>query len=215
MGLNKRIFTISKYPKIFFLQINFTFSDTLTTKSKPSIFDPIFNIFQKQPTEVFCKEKVLKNFAKLIVKQLPCSPFFDKVAGWKPAASWKNILTQVLSCGFCEILKNTFFREHSGRLIVTFFLSECDIQLSKIFEYMESHLKYYKNYDFCYYNIFPGKRRLFTHFNEKTVNKVWNSIQLLLRMTKADNNSATVLSAGAYSSLPALEVAHKQADSLS
>ena len=210
MGLNKRIFTISKYPKIFFLQINFTFSDTLTTKSKPSIFDPIFNIYKRQPTEVFCKEVVLKYFAKVIVKQLSCSPFFDKVAGWKPAASWKNILTQVLSCGFCEILKSTFFTEQLRA-------TDCDILfgwmwytiIQNIWIY-EVSVKYYKNYDFCYYNMFPWKRRLFTHFNEKTVNKVWNSIQLLLWMTKADNNSATVLSAGAYSSLPTLEVAQNR-----
>ena len=43
--------------------------------------------WQKQPTEVFCKKRCY-NFIK------------------------KETLTQVFSCEFCEISKNTFFTEH-------------------------------------------------------------------------------------------------------
>ena len=65
------------------------------------------NETQKQPPKVFCKKGVFENFAKFKGKQLNRSLFslFNKVAGLRP-------LTQVFSCEFCEIPKNTFFTEH-------------------------------------------------------------------------------------------------------
>ena len=47
--------------------------------------------------KVFCKKEVLKNFTKLTGKHL-CWSLFKKEA-----------LTQVFSCEFCEVFKNTFF----------------------------------------------------------------------------------------------------------
>ena len=46
------------------------------------------------------KKGVLKNFTKLTGKYLCQSPFL------------KTTLAQVFSCTFCEIVKNTFFKEH-------------------------------------------------------------------------------------------------------
>ena len=64
---------------------------------------------QKQPSEVFYKKVVLRNFAKFNGKHLYKSLFFNKVAGLYPATLLKKRLIQVLSCEFCEISKNNFF----------------------------------------------------------------------------------------------------------
>ena len=55
-------------------------------------------------SEVFCKKRVLRNFAKFTGKHLCQSLFFNKVAGLKPATD----SGLVFSCEFCEISKNTF-----------------------------------------------------------------------------------------------------------
>ena len=57
----------------------------------------------KQSPEVFCKEGVLRNFAKFTGKHLCQSFFFNKVLIFK-----KESLAQVFSCEFYEISKNTF-----------------------------------------------------------------------------------------------------------
>ena len=46
--------------------------------------------------ELFCKENVLRNFAKFIGKHLCQSLFFNRVAGLRP--SKKESLAQVFSC---------------------------------------------------------------------------------------------------------------------
>ena len=57
------------------------------------------------------KKGVLKNFTKFTGKHLRQSLFFNKVAG-------AETLAQVFSCEFCEISKNTFFKNTSGRLLL-------------------------------------------------------------------------------------------------
>ena len=60
------------------------------------------------------RKDVLKNFAKFIGKHLCQSFSFNKVAGLRPQVCnliKKETLTQVFSCEFCEIFKNTFFTE--------------------------------------------------------------------------------------------------------
>ena len=47
---------------------------------------------QKQPPEVFCKKKVLRNFAKFTGKPLCQSLIFNKVAGVRPATLLKKRL---------------------------------------------------------------------------------------------------------------------------
>ena len=49
------------------------------------------------------KKGVLRSFAKVTRKHLCQSLFLNKVAGWK------ETLTQVFSCDFCQISKKTFF----------------------------------------------------------------------------------------------------------
>ena len=87
----------------------------------PKKFEWKSNIFKKTVEAVFwisrfcrsslqrcsVKKGVLRNFAKLTGKHLWQSLFFNKVAGL-----WQETLTQVFSCEFCEISKNTFFTEH-------------------------------------------------------------------------------------------------------
>ena len=58
----------------------------------------------------FVKTGGLKNYAKFTRKHLCWSLVFRKVAGLRLAK--KETPTQVFSCEFCEIFKNTFFTEH-------------------------------------------------------------------------------------------------------
>ena len=58
------------------------------------------------------KKSVLRNFAQFTGKHLCQSLSFNKIAGLACNFIKKEILTQVLSCEFCEISKNTFFTEH-------------------------------------------------------------------------------------------------------
>ena len=63
------------------------------------------------------KKGILRNFAKFTGKHLCQSLFFNKVAGTCNFIK-KETLAQVFSCEFCEISKNTFFTDTSGRLIL-------------------------------------------------------------------------------------------------
>ena len=68
--------------------------------------------YQKQPPEVFCKKRFLRNFAKFTGKHLCQSLFFNKVAGAASNFIKKETLARVFSCKFCEISKKTLFTEH-------------------------------------------------------------------------------------------------------
>ena len=74
--------------------------------------------YRSSRPEVFCKEGVLKNFAKLTGKHLRQSLFFNKVAGGACHFIKKETLAQVFSCEFCEIFKNTFFIEYLWWLLL-------------------------------------------------------------------------------------------------
>ena len=65
---------------------------------------------------MFYKKSVLKNVAKFIGKHL-CQSHFFKV--------FIKEETQVFSCEFCEIFKNTFFTEHlwTTAFVIVFLLS--------------------------------------------------------------------------------------------
>ena len=61
---------------------------------------------------VLSEEMFLKIFAKFKEKHLCQSLVFNKVAGLRPATLLKKkTLSQVFSCEFCEIYKNTFSTE--------------------------------------------------------------------------------------------------------
>ena len=71
-----------------------------------------FGVFQKQPSEVFCKKRCSEELRKIYGKNLCQSLFFNKFAGLRAATLLKETLAQVFSCEFCEISKNNFFTEH-------------------------------------------------------------------------------------------------------
>ena len=78
---------------------------------------PASESFRSSRPEVFCKKDVLKNFSKFTGKHLFQSlfliEFFNKLFK-------KKTQTQVFSCEFCEIFKNTFFMEHRRWLLLIF-----------------------------------------------------------------------------------------------
>ena len=58
------------------------------------------------------RKGVLRNFAKFTGKHLCQRLFFNQVADLSLQLYKKGTLTQVFSCEFSEISKNTFFTEH-------------------------------------------------------------------------------------------------------
>ena len=65
---------------------------------------------QKQSPELFYKEGIHKNSAKFTRKHLCQSLFFERPETCNFIE--KESLTQVFSCEFWEIFKNTYFEEH-------------------------------------------------------------------------------------------------------
>ena len=64
----------------------------------------------------FIKNRVLKNFAKFTGNYLFQSLFFNKV--FFIFFIKKDTLTQVFSCEFCKIFKNTFFMRYIRWLLL-------------------------------------------------------------------------------------------------
>ena len=69
---------------------------------------------------MFFKISVLKNFAIFTGKHLCWGLFLTKWQAWRDAIYWKETSTQVLSCEYCEIFKNSFF--HRTPLVAAFVL---------------------------------------------------------------------------------------------
>ena len=86
-------------------------------------------MFRSSLPEVFSEKVVLKNFAKFTVKKLCKSLFFLKVAGFRPASLLKKTLAYVLSCEFCKISKNTFFKEDLRWLLLHVLRKQCSIKI--------------------------------------------------------------------------------------
>ena len=77
--------------------------------------------FEKQTPEVYYKKDVLKNFAKLTEKHLCQSPFFNKIAGLRPASLLKKRLWhRYFPVNFAKFSKTTFFIEHLWWLLLNF-----------------------------------------------------------------------------------------------
>ena len=84
-----------------------------------------FNVFQysapcqKQPTEVFCKKGVFKNFAKLTGKHL-CQIFFlNTGAGLRPATYLiKRLWHGCFPVNFAKFLRKPVFIEHLWWLLL-------------------------------------------------------------------------------------------------
>ena len=68
----------------------------------------VISCFQKQPTEVFYKKSVLKNFTKFTGNTCARVSFLIKLQVESCNFIRKESLAQVFSCEFCVISKNTF-----------------------------------------------------------------------------------------------------------
>ena len=95
-------------------------------------------MWQKQPTKVFCKKGVLRNFTKFTGKHLCQSLFFNKVAGLRAATLLKKRLGQrCFPVNFAKFLKTLFLQNTSVWLLL----------MSSIFE-LWSELSLYKKGSF-------------------------------------------------------------------
>ena len=108
-------------------KLNFRFQDIARVFP---CFKNTFNAFhqlagfkkQKQLSncpEVFCKRGVLKNFAKLVGKNLSQSLFFSKVAGFRPVTLLKKRLWHKhFLVNFAEVLRTPFLIERLWLLLL-------------------------------------------------------------------------------------------------
>ena len=75
--------------------------------------------FRSSRPEVFCKNGVLKNFAKFTEKQLCQSIFFNKVAGLRPATFLKKrFWHRCFPMIFAKFLRTLFLTEHLWWLLL-------------------------------------------------------------------------------------------------
>ena len=87
---------------------------------KISIIHHQIKISKRYNEQVFNKTAALKNFAIFTEKHLRGSLLLSKNAGLKLKLYQKEASTQICSCEYCEIFKNTYFREHLWTAVWTF-----------------------------------------------------------------------------------------------
>ena len=106
-----------------------------------------FDDFRNIRPDMFCKKGVLKNVTKFTGKHLYRSLVFNKFADLRPATLFKKwTLTQVFSCEFCEIFKNTFsYKTPSVAASVIFFENHVPMKFKPC----------YREQKFCF-NIIVG-----------------------------------------------------------
>ena len=93
---------------------------------------------------MFFKTAAFKNLAIFTGKHLCWSFFLIKSQTWRPAILLKKSPTQVLSCEYCEIFKNSFFIEHFWwQLLFHSFLANIPLY-SDAFHYSEA-IETYEN----------------------------------------------------------------------
>ena len=124
-------FFIASYYRCFFPKDTFFFQFRLVNNClgiivnycwqkimvKLLILTVVVSLITRSRLELFFKKGVLRNFTKFTGKHLCQRLFFNKVAGLRTQDCnfiKKESLSQVFSCEFWEISKNTFFTEHSG-----------------------------------------------------------------------------------------------------
>ena len=75
--------------------------------------------FRSSHPEVFCKRGVLRNFTKFTGKHLCWSPFLIQLEVMKDCSfNKKGNPTQVFSCEYHKVFKNSFFMEHLWWLLL-------------------------------------------------------------------------------------------------
>ena len=96
--------------------------------------------------KVFCKKGVPKSFAKLTVKHLRQSLFFNKIACLRFATLLTKRLAQMFSCEFCEVSENTFFAKQVRWLLLNtqaYAMVQFLVLLTKCFMVNDYTLKVY------------------------------------------------------------------------
>ena len=77
---------------------------------------------QKQPLEVFCKKRVLRNFAKFTGKHLCQRLFFNKIAGRPAILLRKSLWHRCFPVNFAKFLRTLFLKnihEYCFRRLLT------------------------------------------------------------------------------------------------
>ena len=76
-------------------------------------------VYRSSRPGVFCKKGVLRNFSKFTGKHLCRSPFFNEVAGLRPAILLKKSLRhRCFPVNFAKLLRTHFLKEHSWWLLL-------------------------------------------------------------------------------------------------
>ena len=101
----------------FIVWLSFPFEAIFISWFFEDIINFKINISRSSHQKCSINKSVLRNFTKFTGNHLCQSLFFNKVAR---ACNFikKETLAQVFSCEFCEILKNTFLHNTSGRLLL-------------------------------------------------------------------------------------------------
>ena len=83
-------------------------------------------IFRSSRPQVFCKNGVVRNFAKFTGKHLCQSRFFNKVAGLRPATLLKKWLWhRCFPVNFVKFIRTPFIIEHLCWLHLNFHIKIC------------------------------------------------------------------------------------------
>ena len=78
---------------------------------KSLLMNRFISPYRSSRPEMFCKKSVLRNFAKFTIKHLCKSPFFNKVAGLRPAALFKKKLRHMcFPVNFANFQEHLFYR---------------------------------------------------------------------------------------------------------
>ena len=117
------------------------------------LFKFVFTLFRSSHRRCFIKKAVLKHFAIFTWKHLCWSLFLIKLQPFRSATLLKETPTQLFSCDYCEIFKNTYFEEHLGRAASVYSkgllkYKNCvkKICFQKVFEFIKKSVIYMKNF---------------------------------------------------------------------
>ena len=144
------------------------------------VYEENFHTSRSSRQEVFCKNGVLRNFAKFTGKHLRQSRFLNRVAGAKVAvAAWnfikKEPLALVFSSEFWEISKNTFFLQNTSGGC---FCTSSFMYFTLIFSGCTSITSSKEGLKVCVYNFFQRKVvllaiNLFNHDSSSQLFSCW------------------------------------------
>ena len=152
--------------------------------------------FRSSRPVVFCKKSVLRNFTKFTWKHLCQRLFLIKLQAWDLNFFKKETLTQVISCEFCEISKNT-----SGG---------CFCHFSKYFDKLYGNIVYKMQIQMSNFSQVPASLVFaaisefwFSGFSRHTIHKLITAvtaflIAFLIKIKKLDQIIFKLLTLGKY-----------------